>query len=330
MIANLLTENHKKPVALPQRMRFSDKVLSVMQKPLAARGIKILQVNLGSRCNMSCRHCHVSAGPARSETMNGKTMDTVLRTLLNNPIETLDITGGAPELNPHFRTLVSGARKGGVQVIVRTNLTVFYEKGMQDLPVFYREQGVELIASLPCYLEDNVIAVRGKGSFQKSIDALRRLNSLGYGNEPSGLQLSLVYNPGGAYLPPSQGVLEADYKRELKNRYGISFTRLYVFTNMPIGRFREALERERSLEKYNDMLASAFNPETIDKIMCRSLVSVGWDGRLFDCDFNLVLGIPTMSGAPQHIDDFDFAALSNRLTSVDDHCYACTAGQGST
>ncbi len=316
--------------AFPQGMRFAEKIRSLTKAPLASREIKILQVNLGYRCNMACRHCHVSAGPGRPEMMNEKTIDTVLRSLLESPIEALDITGGAPELNPHFRRLVSDARKGGRRVIVRTNLTVMYEQGMQDLPEFYREQDVELIASMPCYLEENVATVRGKGSFQKSIDALRRLNSLGYGAEPSGRPLSLVYNPGGAFLPPLQQSLEADYRRELKGRYGISFTRLYVFTNMPIGRFREALDRDGNLEQYVNLLADAFNPATLDKIMCRSLVSVGWDGRLFDCDFNHVLGTPTASGVPQHIDDFSFAELSHRVIAVDDHCYACTAGQGST
>ncbi len=316
--------------ALPQRMRFADTVLSHTKKPLTARSVTVLQVNLGYRCNMFCRHCHVSAGPGRSEMMNKTTIDAVLQTMLAGPVETLDITGGAPELNPHFRTLVSEARKEGKRVIVRTNLTIMFEQGMQDLPEFYRDQSVELIASLPCYREENIVAVRGAGSFEKSINALRRLNSMGFGSGLSGWPLSLVYNPGGAFLPPLQGGLEADYKRELKNRYGISFTRLFAFTNMPIGRFREALVREGSLEKYESMLASAFNPATLDSIMCRSLVSVGWDGRLFDCDFNQVLGIPMASGVPQHIKDFDLAALSHRTISADNHCYACTAGQGST
>ncbi len=231
------------------RIRFPDKVQSVRDEPLTAKGIAVLQVNLGYRCNMACRHCHVSAGPARSETMDWRTVDAVLRAFLESPIGTLDITGGAPELNPHFRTLVSEARKAGRRVIARTNLTIFFEQGMQDLPEFYRELGVELIASLPCYLEDNVIAVRGSGSFQKSIDALRRLNSLGFGNGPSARSLSLVYNPGGAFLPPAQGALEADYKRELENRYGISFTRLYAFTNMPIGRFRNSLMQNGDFER---------------------------------------------------------------------------------
>ncbi len=316
--------------ALPQKMRFADSVFSHTKKPLTARDVTVLQVNLGYRCNMFCRHCHVSAGPGRSEMMNETTIDAVLRAAFANPLETLDITGGAPELNPHFRTLVSESRRKGKRVIVRTNLTVMFEQGMQDLPEFYRDQSVELIASLPCYLEKNIAAVRGAGSFQKSIDALRRLNSLGYGDGVSGRPLSLVYNPGGAFLPPVQGTLETDYKRELKNRYGISFTRLFAFTNMPIGRFREILVREGSLEKYENMLASAFNPATLDNIMCRSLVSVGWDGRLFDCDFNQILGIPTASGVPQHISDFDLPALSHRTISADNHCYACTAGQGST
>ncbi len=320
----------KNSSALPQRVRFSDSILFHTNAPLAAQGIKVLQVNLGYRCNMSCRHCHVSAGPGRSEMMNEKTVDAVLKSLLKSPIETLDITGGAPELNPHFRRLVSDARKGGRRVICRTNLTVFYEKGMEDLPEFYREQGVELIASMPCYREDNIAAVRGEGAFQKSIDGLRRLNSLGFGSGPSGRPLSLVYNPGGAFLPPLQQTLEADYRRELMNRYRISFTRLFAFTNMPIGRFRESLDRDGNFEQYANLLAGAFNPATIENIMCRSLISVRWDGRLFDCDFNQVLGIPTASDVPQHIDDFNYAELAHRSISVDDHCYACTAGQGST
>ncbi len=329
-VANMMLTGKNKNSALPPRMRFADTVFSHTKKPPTAKGVKVLQVNLGYRCNMTCRHCHVAAGPGRPEMMNEKTIDAVLRSLLDHPIETMDVTGGAPELNPHFRRLVSEARKGGRRVIVRTNLTVMFEQGMQDLPEFYCDQDVELIASLPCYLEENIAAVRGAGSFQKSIDALRRLNNLGYGNGPFGRPLSLVYNPAGAFLPPLQGALEADYKRELKNRYGISFTRLYAFTNMPIGRFREALVREGSLEKYESLLASTFNPATLDNIMCRSLVSVGWDGRLFDCDFNQALNIPMVSGIPQHIDSFNVDALSHRTISLDNHCYACTAGQGST
>lgn len=310
--------------------KFQDKIRSLQPEPLLAREIRVLQVNLGYQCNMACRHCHVSAGPGRAETMGGALVDDVLRVLVENPIGTLDITGGAPELNPHFRRLVSEAQKAGKRVIVRTNLTIFFEQGMGDLPEFYRDHDAELVASLPCYLEENVAAVRGNGAFRKSLEALRRLNRLGFGNEPAGRPLSLVYNPGGAFLPPVQSSLEADYKRELRDRYGISFTRLYVFTNMPIGRFREALVKGGAFAQYMDMLASAFNPDTLDNIMCRDIVSVGWDGRLYDCDFNQVLGLGVDPDKPQHVRDFDHDALARRRIAMDDHCFGCTAGQGST
>lgn len=309
---------------------FPDKMQSFNRGPLTARGINVLQVNMGYRCNMACAHCHVSAGPGRSELMDGKTVESILRALRENPIATLDITGGAPELNPHFRALIAEARTEGKRVIVRTNLTIFFEKGMDDLPEFYREQGVELVASLPCYLEENVNRARGDGAYHQSIDALRMLNCLGYGDETNALPLSLVYNPGGPFLAPPQGALEADYKRELKNRFDISFTRLYAFTNMPVGRFRDSLARSGMLEQYLGMLASAFNPATLGNIMCRTLVSVGWDGTLYDCDFNQMLGLTLASGAPRHIRDFDFDALSQRKILMDDHCFGCTAGQGST
>jgi radical SAM/Cys-rich protein len=285
---------------------------------------------MGYQCNMACNHCHVSAGPGRTEIMGKSTVDAVLQVLKNSSIETLDITGGAPELNPLFPALVSSARKMGKRVIARTNLTVFFEPGCEGFPEFYRDNEVELIASLPCYLEENVNGIRGNGAFQKSIDALRRLNSLGYGEDSGRLSLSLVYNPAGPFLAPAQSGLEADYKRELKARYGIVFNRLFAFTNMPIGRFRDTLVKSGNLGTYMDMLVSAFNPATLEKVMCRSLVSVGWDGRLYDCDFNQVLGIPVTSGVPQDISMFDHTALSNRNISVDDHCYGCTAGQGST
>jgi len=310
--------------------RFQESVRAVAQEPLKALGAKVLQVNMGYRCNMACSHCHVSAGPGRSEMMDKATVDAVLRALLDNPIETLDITGGAPEMNPRFRFLVTEVRKAGRRVIARTNLTIFSEPGMGDLPEFYCDQGVELIASLPCYLEENVTAVRGRDVYRKSIDALRRLNSLGFGTGPSGRSLSLVYNPGGPFLSPPQAALEGDYKRELRKRHGISFTRLYAFTNMPIGRFRDSLVRSNTFGQYLDMLASAFNPCTLGNIMCRNLVSVGWDGRLYDCDFNQILGLGVDSGAPQDINDFDFETLAKRRITVDDHCFGCTAGQGST
>jgi radical SAM/Cys-rich protein len=272
-----------------------------------ALGLKIPQVNMGYRCNMTCKHCHVSGGPARTEVMDKKTVETVLGVLRDNPIETLDITGGAPELNPSFRTLVAGARHAGRHVIVRTNLTIFLEEGMGDLPEYYRDQNVELIASLPYYLEDGVDRVRGSGVFRKSISALQKLNSLGYGSEASGPPLSLVFNPQGIFLPPPQSSLEAEYRRELKDQFGISFTHLYTFANMPIGRFRDFLAKTGHLEKYLARLSGAFNPRTLEGIMCRHLISVGWDGTLYDCDFNRL----PESRRPRspHINEFDYGAV---------------------
>jgi len=257
-------------------------------------------------------------------------VEEVLRVLSDNPIDILDITGGAPELSPHFKMLVTRARWAGKQVIVRSNLTVLLDKRHEDLPKFYRDHGVDLVASLPCYLEENVDAVRGSGAFEKSIAALRILNGMGFGNGSDGQSITLVYNPRGAFLSPAQCTLEADYKRELKNRYDVTFNRLFAFTNMPIGRFRDTLIKNDNLEIYQEMLASAFNPATLENVMCRSLVNVGWDGRLYDCDFNQVLGLGLDGSVSMHINDFDHAALSRRTISVDDHCFGCTAGQGSS
>ena len=277
---------------------FSDTVRNTLGQPLFAQGITVLQVNLGYRCNLQCGHCHVTAGPQRSEAMDGNTVNAVLRVLQENPIPTLDVTGGAPELNSHFRRLVREARKAGKRVIVRTNLTVFFEPGNEDLPQFYREQQVELIASLPCYLEQNVDLARGNGAYAKSIEALRRLNDLGYGGEgPVSLPLSLVYNPGGPFLPPRQDSLEADYLRALRSRFGISFTRLYVFTNMPVGRFRASLMDKGELERYNELLASSFNPTALERVMCRTMLSVGWDGTSQRLRFQPGDGDPGRSGA---------------------------------
>ena len=310
--------------------KFIDKVRSVTREPLTAQGIRVLQVNLGYRCNMACTHCHVNAGASRSESMSREIVEAVLHVLQDNPFATLDITGGAPELNPHFRMLVTQARQAAKRVIVRTNLSVLLEKGNEDLPEFYRNHGVELVASLPCYLAENVDAVRGSGAFDRSISALRILNGMGFGNGPDGRSLTLVYNPRGAFLSPAQSGLEADYRRELKNRYNVTFSRLFAFTNMPVGRFRDSLIRNDNLEIYQEMLASAFNPATLNNIMCRSLLSVGWDGRLYDCDFNQALGLGLDSSVPGHIRNFDYELLSRRVISVDDHCFGCTAGQGSS
>jgi radical SAM/Cys-rich protein len=311
-------------------MKFSQKIIAEKIEPLKALQSKILQVNLGYRCNMSCKHCHVSGGITRHEVMDRDTAKQVLHVLISNPFDILDLTGGAPELNPSFRWLVTEVRKAGRHVIVRTNLTIYYEQSMEDLPEFYLDHNVELIASLPYYLEDSVDRVRGSGTFKKSINALRKLNSLGYGKESTGLIISLVYNPQGMFLASGQCTLEAEYKRELKDRFGVEFNRLYTFANMPIGRFKDFLIRTNNLNKYLEKLESAFNPATLNGIMCRYLVNVSWEGKLFDCDFNQVLGISTSPGVPQHIDEFDYQALARRYIAVDDHCYGCTAGQGSS
>jgi radical SAM/Cys-rich protein len=309
---------------------FKDKISETSPGSFKVLDLKVLQVNTGYRCNLSCKHCHVSGGPGRREIMNEKTAGQVIRALTENLFEVLDITGGAPELNPLLKTIIGEARQAGKHVIVRTNLTVFFEPGYESYPAWYREHDVELIASLPYYLEDGVDRVRGNGTYKKSMEAMKLLNGLGYGIDSTGPSLSLVYNPQGMFLAPAQCSIESEYRRELSDRFGVSFSRLYAFTNMPIGRFREYLVKTGNLDKYMDKLAAAFNPATLDGIMCRHIVSVGWDGALYDCDFNQMLGLATASGAPRHINDFDYAALSNRSIAVGDHCYGCTAGQGSS
>jgi len=311
-------------------MRFRDRILTIQPEPLVSDRLEILQVNVGYRCNMSCKHCHVEAGPHRREEMKRDTIDVVLSVLRENDIHTLDITGGAPELNPHFKYLVEEAGKIGRHVIVRTNLTIFFEAGMEDLPEFYRGNSVEVVASLPHYVEGDADRVRGSGAFQKSIKALEELNRLGYGTGSDNCKLNLVYNPPGAFLAPLQKALEEDYRKELLGKFGVSFDNLFVFVNMPIGRFREYLVRSRNLEKYREKLVSAFNPETLTGLMCRYLISVRWDGMLYDCDFNQILGLSLDSECPQHIMDFNYPELSRRKIAVYDHCYGCTAGQGST
>lgn len=311
-------------------MEFKDKVLTVQPEPLTARDIRMLQVNVGYRCNMSCKHCHIEAGPGRKEEMGKGTIEMVLGALRENEIDKLDITGGAPELNPYFRYLIEEAKNMGRHVIVRTNLTVFFERGMDDIPEFYHNNSVEVIASLPYYIEINVDRVRGNGSFQKCVKGLEKLNSLGYGDGSSGNKLNLVYNPAGPFPAPPQKTLEEDFKREMKNRFGVSFDNLYTFANMPIGRFRDYLLRSNNLGKYIERLANAFNPETLDGLMCKYLINVGWDGMLYDCDFNQMLGIPVHSDCPLQIKDFDYPKLVGRKITVGEHCYGCTAGQGST
>ncbi len=310
--------------------KFKDTISDVLSGPLLSLDIKILQVNVGYMCNMTCKHCHVSGGAGRQEVMSRENVEAVLKVLEATDINTLDITGGAPEMNPHFSYLVREANRIGKHVMVRTNLTIFFKEGMEYLPEFYRDNGVEIIASLPFYLESDVDRVRGKGSFHKCTEALRKLNSLGYGADGAAGKLHLVYNPSGAFMSPPHETLEDDYKRELRGKFGITFDSLFTFLNMPVGRFRDYLLRSGNFEKYMEKLICAFNAETLEGLMCRHLINVGWDGTLYDCDFNQVLGLGVHACRNQHITDFDCQELSKRTINVGEHCYGCTAGRGST
>jgi radical SAM/Cys-rich protein len=298
--------------------------------PLQAVGIEVLQVNLGKLCNQTCRHCHVDAGPDRREIMSRETVDQCLEAFRRSKIPTLDITGGAPELNPHFRHLVREARRLNRRIIDRSNLTILLAPGFTDLPEFLADHRVEVVASLPCYLEENCDRQRGSGVFKRSIEALQRLNELGYGRPESQLSLTLVYNPTGASLPPNQENLEANYRSELSDRYCIEFTRLITITNMPISRFLDDLLASREYERYMRRLVDAFNPATVDGVMCRTTLSVDWQGRLFDCDFNQMLDLEVAPGIPQHIRDFDLDELAKRRIVTRRHCFGCTAGAGSS
>jgi radical SAM/Cys-rich protein len=300
--------------------------------PLRRGRLETLQVNLGYRCNQQCLHCHVNASPNRREVMEPQTVDAVLALLERRRIERLDLTGGAPELNPDFRRLVTVARALGCHVIDRCNLTILEEPQQEDLADFLATEQVEIVASMPCYLEENVDAQRGNGTYAKSIRALRRLNALGYGRPGSGLTLTLVYNPGGAFLPPEQSQLESDYRRELAKRHGVVFTRLFTLTNMPIARFGSTLLSKGELDAYLRLLKSSMRPANLEGVMCRSLVSVDWRGHLYDCDFNQMLGLPlrTRDQAQLHLEDLLDTNLEGNPIVVADHCYGCTAGQGSS
>lgn len=296
--------------------------------PLCRGRLTTLQVNLGYRCNQSCLHCHVNAGPNRTEAMDDATLELIPRVLKARKLATLDITGGAPELHPHFRWLVVEARKLGVKVIDRCNLTILSEPGQEGLAEFLAGHRVEIVASLPCYLEQNVDGQRGKGVFERSIAGLRSLNKLGYGHEGSDLGLHLVYNPQGPSLPPAQAGLEAAYKRELQARYGVVFNRLYTLANMPILRFGSTLVSRGQFADYMQLLKSSHNPDNLGQVMCRDLVSVDWRGRLYDCDFNQMLGIP--ASGPATLAGLLDQDIAGQPIQVADHCYGCTAGQGSS
>jgi len=309
---------------------FAQKLEQLGYPELKAETVTTLQVNLGWRCNQSCKHCHFLAGPTRLEQMEADAIEAVIRVAARWPIPTLDLTGGAPEINPHFETLVDRLHELGVNILVRCNLTVLLEPGKEHLPRFFRDRGVELVCSLPYLQEETVDRLRGAGVFQKSLEALRLLNRLGYGQEDSELRLHLMYNPAGAYFPPEQGPLEERFRRELFSRHRIRFHHLYTLLNMPIGRFKDYLHESSNYERYMGKLASGFNPATVGGLMCRKLISVSWEGRLYDCDFNQALGLPLAQGLPQTIWEFDLSALSTRAIRLDDHCYGCTAGHGSS
>ncbi|MFT4518616.1 MAG: radical SAM/Cys-rich protein [Halioglobus sp.] len=298
--------------------------------PPIQRGVlDTLQVNLGYLCNLSCVHCHVNAGPTRTEQMTLETVDQVLALLKHREIKVLDLTGGAPELNEHFRYLVREARALGVRVIDRCNLTVLFEPGQEGLAEFLAEQKVEVTASLPCYSEGNVEAQRGKGVYEPSMDALRKLNALGYGDD---LILNLVYNPVGAALPPEQTALEADYRRELQERFGIRFTALFTITNMPISRFGSVLLAQGDYTRYMKLLRDSYSEENLDTVMCRNLLSIDWRGYVYDCDFNQMLELPLIAhDGERHIEQLlsDDSLQGNPIVTGE-HCFGCTAGQGSS
>ncbi len=297
---------------------------------LKSCGVEVLQVNVGKVCNQTCSHCHVDAGPDRRESMSRETAEAVVRALRIANIPTLDITGGAPEMNPHFRFLVEEARKIGCRVIDRCNLTILMTPRYDELASFLATHRVEIVASLPCYLEDNCDRQRGDGVFRRSIDALRCLNQLGYGMPTAELPLTLVYNPVGPVLPSPQESLEADYRRELRDRYGVEFSQLYTITNMPISRYLDELVSSGSYDEYMTQLVTAFNPLTVSGVMCRTMLSVDWQGRLYDCDFNQMLELPIDAPSTPTIHDVDFAKIATRTIQTGRHCYGCTAAAGSS
>ena len=320
-------------------MRDTKPLLMVSNFPALTRSkLEILQVNLGYTCNLSCTHCHVNAGPKRTEQMDKTNIDLVIDILKQHNVQTLDLTGGAPELMPHFRYLVKAARELGVTVIDRCNLTILNEPGQEDLAQFLADHKVEVVASLPCYSEENVDSQRGKGVFESSIEGLQKLNALGYGLEGNGLDnpalpLNLVYNPGGAFLPPGQVELEAAYKEKLGAEHNIQFNNLFTITNMPISRFGAVLLAQGEFNEYMNLLKDSYSPANLAGVMCLNTVSVGWEGNLYDCDFNQMLEMPLTgndAASGYHLRDLLDSDLKGLPIKVADHCYGCTAGQGSS
>ncbi len=315
---------------LPLARGFAEALAADGLHPLRPTAISIFQINVGKLCNQTCRHCHVDAGPDRREVMTRETMAQCLAALRPTAIPTVDITGGAPELNPDFRWLVAQCTALGRHVIDRCNLTILDLPAYTDLPDFFAEHRVEVVCSLPHYRQLNTDAQRGDGVFEKSIAGLRKLNAAGYGQPGSGLRLVLVTNPVGAFLPGGQASLEREWKRELDRLYGVRFDALHTITNMPISRFLEWLIDSSNLEDYMERLVTAYNPAAARAVMCRNTLSVGWDGTLYDCDFNQMLDLPLRAPAPRHIADFDLAALEARAIVTGRHCFGCTAGAGSS
>jgi len=305
---------------------FADRVST----PLTAEEISILQVNVGYRCNLACRHCHVNAGPERREMMSKEVMEECLKILKTHSIATIDITGGSPEMHPRIEWFLKECAALKRRLLVRTNGVILLEKGYESFIDFYADNQVEVVISLP-HMDPHVTdRQRGEGVFPKLIEAIRRLNARGYGQTGSGLLLDLVHNPGGAYLPGSQAGLEAFYRHTLRTRHGVIFNHLFCITNMPVGRYLDYLGKTDNYEEYMTALVNAFNPAALGKVMCRTTLSVAWDGRLYDCDFNQVLGLPICHSAPDHVSAFDLHELAHRRISTGDHCYGCTAGAGSS
>lgn len=314
--------------ALPLAREFDRALDDAGLAPLRPARIHTMQINVGKLCNQTCRHCHVDAGPDRTEVMRRETMELCLAALARSDIPNVDITGGAPELHPSFRWLVAECRRLGRHVMHRCNLTVLETPSHRELPEFFAEHAVEVIGSLPHYARLGTDRQRGEGVYEKSIRALQRLNAVGYGR--GALRLVLVTNPVGAFLPGEERSLEREWKRELAARHGVDFDALYCITNMPIGRYLEWLVESGNLERYAEELVRSFNPLAAAGVMCRSTISIGWDGTLYDCDFNQMLALPVSEGAPRHVRDFDLAALGAREIVVDRHCFGCTAGAGSS
>lgn len=311
---------------------FAERLRSIGRWPFSPGSMRIFQINVGYMCNQVCKHCHVDAGPDRKEIMTRTTMEQCLRAIVESGVRTVDLTGGAPELNPEFRWFVRELHRAGVQeIIVRSNLTIFSANArFRDLPQFFGDHGVRVISSLPFFSADRTDRQRGDGVFARSISGLQALNAVGYSRPDSGLVLDLVHNPVGAFLPSGQKELERDFKRILERDHDVHFDKLFSITNMPISRFLEFLKASGNFDDYMTRLITSFNPAAVDGVMCRDTISVGWDGRLFDCDFNQMLDLPVASEAPQHVSEFDRAALEKRRIVVDQHCFGCTAGAGSS